>query len=99
MPEHSLIDHNLVKKNEGTEWSDRTLRAISRGFKVSKEVILRRLLKFNLTTNKFYRKWKGGIWYKHQNTYQLPGLLGEFFWFRQEKINRYTKFILIENYN
>ena len=48
---------------------------------------------------KFYRKWKGGIWYKHQNTYQLPGLLGEFFWFRQEKINRYTKFILIENYN
>jgi len=58
VPEHSLIDHHLVKKNEGTEWSDRTLRAISRGFKVSKEVILRRLLKFNLTTNKFYRKWK-----------------------------------------
>lgn len=52
-----------------------------------------------LMKKKFYRKLKGGIWYKHQNTYQLPGLFGEFFWFRQEKINRYTKCILIENYN
>jgi len=47
---------------------------------------------------KWYRKWRGGRWYKHENTYQLPGLLFTSFWARYGEINRYTKVVDIEDF-
>ena len=48
---------------------------------------------------KWYRKLTKVIWYKHKNTYQLPGLIFDYFWARYGEINRYTKVIATENYN
>jgi hypothetical protein len=47
---------------------------------------------------KLYRKFKGGIWYKHYNTFQLSGLYFKYFWSNYNKINKFTKVIKIENY-
>lgn len=47
---------------------------------------------------KFFRKLKKGTWYKHQNTYQLPGLYFSYMWCRYGEINRYTKVVEIESY-
>jgi hypothetical protein len=51
-----------------------------------------------LNNFKWYRKLKNGTWYKHQNTYQLSGLIFNYFWARYGEINRYTKVIKIEKY-
>lgn len=53
----------------------------------------------NLSRYKWYRKLKGGIWYKHENTFQLPGLIFDYFWTRYGEINRFSKVTEIENYN
>lgn len=42
---------------------------------------------------KWYRKLRGGKWYKHENTYQLPGLFIRHWWARYGNINRYSKVI------
>ena len=47
---------------------------------------------------KQYRKWRKGNWYKHQNTYQLSGLIFNYFWARYGELNRYTKVIKTEEY-
>lgn len=51
-----------------------------------------------LTAFKWYRKWKGGTWYKHENTYQLQGLIFDFFWARYGELNRFTKVTETESY-
>jgi len=51
-----------------------------------------------LSNFKWYRKWKKGLWYKHKNNYNLPGLIFEFMWLRYGKINRYTDVVKIEHY-
>ena len=48
---------------------------------------------------KWYRKYIGGTWYKHKNTYQLPLTYFDYFWAMYPKINRYTDVIEQENYN
>lgn len=56
-------------------------------------------MKYWLSKFKWYRKRKGGIWYKHQNTYQLPGLTFSYFWTNEYgTINRYTKVVETEDY-
>lgn len=61
-PKDSLLDLKTVKRNKSNEWSEQRLGIISNKFKVSKEVILRRLLIFNRTDKDFYQKkrreWK-----------------------------------------
>ena len=50
---------------------------------------------------KWYRKWKGGTWYKHQFTKDALWLCITFtgtWWARYEKINRYSDVIKIEIY-
>lgn len=47
---------------------------------------------------KWYRKLIGGIWYKHENTFQLPGLLFDYFWAKYDELNRYTKVTDIEEW-
>ncbi len=63
VPKDRLLNHSIVKANTKTkEWSENLLRDIARDFKVSKEVILRRLWILGLTTKEYYLKkhkeWK-----------------------------------------
>lgn len=53
-----------------------------------------------LVNFKFYRKYKGGIWYKHQFTEDANniGLIGTF-WARFSKNNRYTEILETEFYD
>ncbi len=63
VPKDKLLNHSIVKANAKTrEWPENLLRGIARGFNVSTEVILRRLLILGLTTKNYYlkkhREWK-----------------------------------------
>jgi len=63
VPKDKLLNHNIVKANaKVTEWPENFLRDIARDFKVSNEVILKRLLILGLTTKNYYLKkhkeWK-----------------------------------------
>lgn len=57
VPKDALLNHELVRANsKKTEWTDEVLEKLSwREFKVSREVILRRLLILEHTTEKFYK--------------------------------------------
>lgn len=56
VPMDQLINHNYVKDVKNPcEWQDKTLKKISKDFKVSQEVILRRLLLAGLATDEFYK--------------------------------------------
>lgn len=53
------------------------------------------------TDFKWYRKWRGGVWYKHEFTndamqISLPPC--STFWARYGKINRYSDVTETENY-
>jgi Zn-dependent peptidase ImmA (M78 family) len=55
IPRDSLLCHRMiVGKTPSYKWPERTLGTISNDFKVSKEVILRRLLIAGLTSREFY---------------------------------------------
>lgn len=63
VPKNELLIHTVVKANEKLkEWPEHILKDIARDFKVSKEVILRRLLILGLTTKAYYlskhEEWK-----------------------------------------
>lgn len=63
VPKDKLLSHPVIKANEKTrEWSDNFLKNIAWDFKVSKEVILRRLWMLGLTTKGYYlqkhKEWK-----------------------------------------
>jgi len=63
VPKDRLLNHSIVKANTKTKkWPENLLRDIARDFKVSQEVILRRLWILGLTTKEYYlkkhREWK-----------------------------------------
>ena len=50
---------------------------------------------------KWFRKWKGGTWYKHQFTLDAAQIMlvpGNTFWARYPWLNRYTQVIDTEKY-
>lgn len=47
---------------------------------------------------KWYRKLRGGNWYKHYNTFQLHGLYFTYFWARYGELNRFTEVKEIEEW-
>lgn len=55
------------------------------------------LFNFSRESFIFYRYYKGGLWYKHEMSGELPNCYGSF-WARYDKINKYTDIIKIENY-
>jgi Zn-dependent peptidase ImmA (M78 family)/transcriptional regulator with XRE-family HTH domain len=64
VPRESLLSHRFVEgKSSSYKWPERTLGTISGDFKVSKEVVLRRLLIVGLTTGEFYQS-KRNEWMK-----------------------------------
>lgn len=57
IPRNSLLSHRLVEgKTASSRWPERTLASISNDFKVSKEVVLRRMLIAGLTSKEFYQE-------------------------------------------
>jgi Zn-dependent peptidase ImmA (M78 family) len=64
VPKNLLLDTEIVKSHGSSEiWSDSELRALSARFRVSREVILRRLLILKRTTDGFYRAVKDKLGY------------------------------------
>ncbi len=56
VPRDALLNHELVQANlQNTEWEDKVLNELSWKFKVSREVVLRRLLILGRTTDRFYK--------------------------------------------
>jgi Zn-dependent peptidase ImmA (M78 family) len=58
VPAENLIGHTLVKQHKATIWENQILNSIANDFRVSKEVILRRLLIHGKTSTDFYRGWR-----------------------------------------
>lgn len=57
VPQRELLSHSLVQAHgKLAAWEDEDLQQIARQFKVSREVVLRRLLIVGQTTEKFYRQ-------------------------------------------
>ncbi len=62
LPNNELLDENLVLENSNNlEWTEETLREIANTYKVSKEVVLRKLFELGKTTKDFYVKTRN-IW-------------------------------------
>ncbi|MBE9580364.1 MAG: ImmA/IrrE family metallo-endopeptidase [Proteobacteria bacterium] len=56
IPRGELLNEDIViRKIEGDDWADDELSTLAKQFKVSEEVVLRRLLTCGLTTNSFYK--------------------------------------------
>ncbi|PIU61116.1 MAG: zinc peptidase [Armatimonadetes bacterium CG07_land_8_20_14_0_80_40_9] len=63
VPKDALLNHNLIKSKEySAHWSDEILKELAKSFKVSQEVILRRLVILRLSRGDFYKRkreeWK-----------------------------------------
>lgn len=59
VPSEKLLNNALVKQNKQTDvWDNKTLKTIADEFRVSREVILRRLLTLGRTSGQFYKKWR-----------------------------------------
>ncbi len=76
VPKDALLNHRLVESRTNTSyWPDEYLRGIAKDFKVSREVILRRLVTFNLASWNFYRmkyeEWKEKAKEKEKPKYLL----------------------------
>jgi Zn-dependent peptidase ImmA (M78 family)/transcriptional regulator with XRE-family HTH domain len=66
IPKNGLLSHRLVSgRTSSYKWPERTLGTISNDFRVSKEVILRRLLIAGLTSGEFY-SFKHNEWMKKE---------------------------------
>lgn len=56
-PKDALLNHQLIRSmGYSSEWSDETLKKLAKRFKVSQEVILRRLAIFGLASGDFYKR-------------------------------------------
>lgn len=93
-----LLEDNLIRSNNSIEWSDKILKQLAYDFKVSPEVILRKLLDLDLTTSNFY-SLKREDWLQ-----KLPkkrrGSGGDFYRNKLSKLgNHYATIILSNLYN
>lgn len=52
---------------------------------------------FELQKFRFYRAYKGGVWYKHCMSGELPGCYG-CYWARYGYMNRFTDVVAKEDY-
>ena len=62
VPAEALLDDQAVAAaTVATEWSDAELERLARRFRVSREVVLRRLLTLNRANEDFYRTWRSDL--------------------------------------
>lgn len=56
VPKEELLKNQIVANNaSNADWPDKSLKSLSKIFKVSEEVVLRRLLTFGFTTREYYK--------------------------------------------
>ncbi len=55
VPRDHLLSLDIVNAHDGDNWDDNEIADLARLYSVSREVVLRRLLTFNLTNDRFYR--------------------------------------------
>ncbi len=73
IPKQELLhDDIVIKKIDRDDWTDDELSAIAKRFKVSEEVVLRRLLLSGLTTNSFYKTKRDGFRKKYEVISKKP---------------------------
>ena len=58
VPKDALLSHEIVKETKSEEWSQDVLKAIAKDFKVSPEVILRRLVIVGKVSPEFYSEMR-----------------------------------------
>lgn len=62
VPRDDMLAHSVVLHHGGREeWGDDELRSLSRTYRVSREVVLRRLLTLERTTDSFYQRMRS-VW-------------------------------------
>ena len=90
-----LLSDELIRHNNSIEWSDDILKHLAHDFKVSQEVILRKLLDLDLTTSRFYtikrEDWLQKLPKKRRN----PG--GDFYKNKLSKLGNYYATIILSN--
>lgn len=91
-----LLSNINIINNKSLEWNDVVLSNISKEFKVSKEVILRKLLDLKLTTNSFYSNYRENLTtYKKKKQNK-----GTYYNTQLSKLgHNYTKIVLNHFYN
>ncbi|PXF61788.1 MAG: hypothetical protein C4B59_02770 [Candidatus Methanogaster sp.] len=67
IPREELLNEDIViRKTYGGDWNDDELSTLAKRFKISEEVVLRRLLICGLTTNSFYKTKRDGFRKKYE---------------------------------
>ena len=67
VPKKALLNEQAVQLNRlSPEWADEIISSLARGYHVSREVILRRLLITNLTSEEFYRRKRAALQREHE---------------------------------
>jgi Zn-dependent peptidase ImmA (M78 family) len=93
VPKDKLLNHSIVETNERVrEWPENLLRDIARDFRVSREVILRRLWILGLTTKEYYLK-KHKEWKKYKQPFGRRDKRTEIKICLQERGKRYTSMV------
>lgn len=69
VPKDSLLNHDLIRLIKPPyQWSDKILKELAKNFKVSQEVVLRRLVMLDKASLDFYKRkreeWQGKEWQK-----------------------------------
>ncbi len=73
IPKEELLNEDIViRKTDGNDWGDDELSTLAKRFKVSEEVVLRRLLICGLTTNSFYKNKCDGFRKKYEMISKRP---------------------------
>ena len=73
MPREEILNEDIViRKTDGADWNDDELSTLAKRFKVSEEVVLRRLLICGLTTNSFYKTKRDGFRKKYEMISKKP---------------------------
>ncbi len=94
-----LLDDNLIRSNDSIEWSDKILKQLAHDFKVSQEVVLRKLLDLDLTTLRFY-SLKREDWLQKLPKKRKGSSGGDFYRNKLSKLgNLYATIILNNLYN
>ena len=74
IPEHELLnDNTVIRRSNVNDWSDDELSALAKRFKVSVEVVLRRLLICGLTTKPLYKIKRDGLHKQYETINKKPG--------------------------
>jgi Zn-dependent peptidase ImmA (M78 family)/transcriptional regulator with XRE-family HTH domain len=92
---NEILNNQLVINNKSYEWSEELLRILAKDHKVSKEVVLRKLLDLKLTSSVFYNT-KRNEWLNTPFKRKKSGG-GDFYRNKLSKLGHYYSTIVLNN--